>query len=56
MQYCFMGKYFVVRLSTMKTTKILPPKKYLLYGIHTAIKKEDSDSTQINQELQLPKP
>ena len=29
----FVGKYFVVRLSTTKTTKILPPEKYPLYGI-----------------------
>ena len=29
----FVGKYFVVRLSTMKTTKILPPEKYPLYGM-----------------------
>ena len=28
----FVGKYFVVRLSTTKTTKILPPEKYPLYG------------------------
>jgi len=27
MQYCFVGKNFMVRLSTMKTTKILPPEK-----------------------------
>ena len=30
----FVGKYFVVHLSTTKTTKILPPEKYPLYGIH----------------------
>ena len=29
----FVGKYFVVRLSITKTTKILPPEKYPLYGI-----------------------
>ena len=29
----FVGKYFVVRLPTTKTTKILPPKKFPLYGI-----------------------
>ena len=29
----FVGKYFMVRLSTTKTTKILPPEKYPLYGI-----------------------
>ena len=28
MRYCFVGKNFVVRLSTTKTTKILPPEKY----------------------------
>ena len=29
----FVGKYFVVHLSTTKTTKILPhPEKYPLYG------------------------
>ena len=28
----FVGKYFMVRLSTTKTTKILPPEKYPLYG------------------------
>ena len=33
----FVGKYFVVRLSTMKTTKILPPEKYPLYGITTIL-------------------
>ena len=27
----FVDKYFVVRLSTTKTTKILPPEKYPLY-------------------------
>ena len=32
LRYCFMGKKFMVRLSTIKTTKILPPEKYLLYG------------------------
>ena len=26
MWYCFVGKKFVVRLSTTKTTKIIPPK------------------------------
>ena len=30
-----MCKYFVVRLSTTKTTKILPLEKYPLYGIYT---------------------
>ena len=35
MLYCFVGKNFVVRLSTTKTTKILPPEKYPLYGIYT---------------------
>ena len=29
----FVGKYFVVRFSTMKTTKILPLENYPLYGI-----------------------
>ena len=29
----FVGKYFMVRLSTTKTTKILPPEKYPLYGM-----------------------
>ena len=29
----FMDKNFVVRLSTTKTTKILPPEKYPLYGM-----------------------
>ena len=29
---CFVGKYFVVCFSTTKTTKILPPEKYPLYG------------------------
>ena len=29
---CFVGKYFVVCFSTAKTTKILPPEKYPLYG------------------------
>ena len=33
----FVGKYFVVCLSTTKTTKILPPEKYPLYGIFYAI-------------------
>ena len=28
----FVGKYFMVRLSTTKSTKILPPEKYPLYG------------------------
>ena len=31
-QYCFVGKNFVVHLSTTKTTKIVPPEKYPLYG------------------------
>ena len=31
---CFVGKYFVVYFSTTKTTKILTPEKYPLYGIH----------------------
>ena len=30
---CFVGKYFVVYFSTTKTTKILTPEKYPLYGI-----------------------
>ena len=30
----FVCKYFVVRLSTTKTTKILPLEKYPLYGIY----------------------
>ena len=30
----FVGKYFVVRFSTTKTTKILPLKNYPLYGIY----------------------
>jgi len=34
MRYSFVGKYFVVRLSTTKTTKILPHEKYPLYGIY----------------------
>ena len=34
MRYCFVGKTFVVHLSTTKTTKILPPEKYPLYGIY----------------------
>ena len=29
---CFMGKYFLVYFSTTKTTKILTPEKYPLYG------------------------
>ena len=29
---CFVGKYFVVCFSTAKTTKILRPEKYPLYG------------------------
>ena len=34
----FVCKYFVVRLSTTKTTKILPLEKYPLYGIpHTVV-------------------
>ena len=37
----FVGKYFVVRLPTTKTTKILPPEKYLLYGISSFLSKED---------------
>ena len=32
MRYCFVGKNFVVRFSTTKTTKILPPEKYPLYS------------------------
>ena len=32
----FVGKYFVARLSTTITTKILPPEKYPLYGIQAA--------------------
>ena len=31
---CFVGKYFVVYFSTTKTTKILTPEKYPLYGIY----------------------
>ena len=31
----FVGKYFVVRLPTTKTKKILPPKKYPLYSMHS---------------------
>ena len=33
MRYCFVGKNFVVRLSTTKTMKILPPKniRYTVY-------------------------
>ena len=30
----FVGKYFVVRFSTTKTTKILPLENYPLYGIN----------------------
>ena len=30
-------KLFVVRLSTTKATKLLPPEKYPLYGIYTFI-------------------
>ena len=30
----FVSKYFVVRFSTTKTTKILPLENYPLYGIH----------------------
>ena len=33
---CFVGKYFVVYFSTTKTTKILTPEKYPLYGITDA--------------------
>ncbi len=32
----FVGKIFVVRPSTTKTTNILPHKNYPLYGIHVA--------------------
>ena len=31
----FVGKIFVHRLQTMKSTKILPPENYPLYGILT---------------------
>ena len=31
---CFVGKYFVVCFSTTKTTKLLSPEKYPLYGIY----------------------
>ena len=31
--YCFVGKNFVVRLSTTKTKKILHPEKFPLYGM-----------------------
>ena len=34
---CFMGKYFVVYFSTTKTTKILTPEKYPLYGTQRSI-------------------
>ena len=37
MQYCFMGKTFMVRLSTTKSMKSLPPEKYPLYGIPSLI-------------------
>ena len=37
MWYCFVGKNFVVRFSTTKTMKILPPEKYPLYGINPHI-------------------
>ena len=30
---CFVGKYFVVYFSTTKTTNILTPEKYPLYGM-----------------------
>ena len=30
---CFVGKYFAVYFSTTKTTNILTPEKYPLYGI-----------------------
>ena len=33
----FVCKYFVVRLSTTKTTKILPLEKYPLYGMYTRV-------------------
>ena len=33
LRYCFVGKKFVFHFSTTKTTKILPPEKYPLYGI-----------------------
>ena len=36
----FVGKYFVVRLSTTKTTKIVPPEKYPLYGMFRSISNE----------------
>ena len=34
----FVGKYFVVRFSTTKTTKILPLENYPLYGIYYVIR------------------
>ena len=37
MQYCFVDKNLVVRLSTTKTTKNLPPEKYPLYSMSTCI-------------------
>ena len=40
MRYCFVGKNFVVRLSTTKTTKLFSPEKYPLYSIltiHTSV-------------------
>ena len=33
----FVGKFFVVRFSTTKTTKILPLENYPLYGMSTLI-------------------
>ena len=33
----FVGKYFVVRLSTTKTTKTLPPEKYPLYSSYLPV-------------------
>ena len=34
---CFVGKYFVIYFSTTKTTKMLTPEKYPLYGIYIYI-------------------
>ena len=34
MWYCFVGKNFVVHLSTMNTTKILPPPKNTRYTVY----------------------
>ena len=40
----FVCKYFVVRLSTTKTTKILPLEKYPLYGISVCVLLHDIGS------------